>query len=90
MRASYLYCCAKKLLIARLSRTLSPRRRYFIYFMNYVQEDVICKSKSLDTGIVLMERDGHLYLVRDLVNSAFVPYAATVSSMMLLEFSSTT
>lgn len=51
------------------------------YFMNYVQEDVICKSKSLDTGIVLMERDGHLYLVRNLVNSAFVPYAVLVMEL---------
>lgn len=51
------------------------------YFMNYVQEDVIYKSKSLDTGIVLMERDGHLYLVRNLVNSAFVPYAVLVMEL---------
>lgn len=51
------------------------------YFMNDMQEKVIEKSKSLDTGIALMEGDGHLYLVRNLVNSSFVPYAILVMEL---------
>ena len=51
------------------------------YFMNHMQEKVIEKSKNLDTGIVLMESDGHLYLVRNLVNSSFVPYAILVMEL---------
>lgn len=51
------------------------------YFMNNVQEDVIETSKSLDTGIVLMERDRHLYLVRNLVDSSFMPYAVLVMEL---------
>lgn len=51
------------------------------YFMNYVQENVIEKSKTLDTGIAMMESGGHLYLVRNLVNSSFVPYAVLVMEL---------
>lgn len=51
------------------------------YFMNHVQEDVIERSKSLDTGIVLMEHNRHLYLVRNLVSSTFVPYAVLVMEL---------
>lgn len=51
------------------------------YFMNYVQENVIEKSRTLDTGIAMMESDGHLYLVRNLVNSSFVPYAVLVMEL---------
>lgn len=49
--------------------------------MNYVQENVIEKSKTLDTEIAMMESDGHLYLVRNLVNSSFVPYAVLVMEL---------
>ncbi len=51
------------------------------YFMNYLQEKVIEKCKTLDTGIAMMESDGHLYLVRNLVNSSFVPYAILVMEL---------
>ncbi len=51
------------------------------YFMNYLQEKVIEKCKTLDTGIAMMESDGHLYLVRNLVNSSFVPYAIIVMEL---------
>lgn len=51
------------------------------YFMEHMQEKVIEKSESLDTGIVLMESGGHLYLVRNLVNSSFVPYAMLVMEL---------
>lgn len=51
------------------------------YFKKYVQEDVIIKSGNLDTGTVLMEKEGHLYLVRNLVDSSFAPYAVLVMEL---------
>lgn len=51
------------------------------YFMDSMQDEVIEKSKSLDTGIALMEKEGHLYLVRNLVNSSFTPYAVLVMEL---------
>lgn len=51
------------------------------YFMDSMQNEVIEKSKSLDTGIALMEKEGHLYLVRNLVNSSFTPYAVLVMEL---------
>lgn len=55
------------------------RRRNF--FMDYVQEEVIERSENLDTGLTLMEKEGHLYLVRNLVNSSFTPYAMLVMEL---------
>ncbi|MDE6906304.1 MAG: sensor histidine kinase [Lachnospiraceae bacterium] len=55
------------------------RRKTF--FIDNMQNEVIEKSKSLDTGIVLMEKEGHLYLVRNLVNSSFTPYAMLVMEL---------
>ena len=57
----------------------SYQRREF--FMKYVQEDVIAKSGNLDTGIVLMEEKGHLYMIRNLVDSSFTPYAMLVMEL---------
>ncbi len=48
------------------------------FFKECVQEDVIEKSRNLDTGVILMEKQGHLYMVRNLVDSSFNPYAVLV------------
>lgn len=55
------------------------RRKNF--FMDYVQKEVIEKSENLDTGLALMEKEGHLYFVRNLVNSSFTPYAMLVMEL---------
>ena len=51
------------------------------YFINHVQEKVMERGRSLDTGTVLMQGHGHLYLVRNLVDSSFTPYAMIVMGL---------
>ena len=51
------------------------------FFVENVQEKVIAKSESLDTGTVLMQEQGHLYLVRNLVDNSFTPYAMLVMEL---------
>ena len=51
------------------------------YFINHVQEKVMERGRSLDTGTVLMQGHGHLYLVRNLVDSSFTPYAMIVMEL---------
>ena len=48
------------------------------YFRQNVQQDVIDSSAKLDTGVELILKDGHLYMVRNLVDSSFKPYAMIV------------
>ena len=49
-----------------------------LYFKSYVQEQVLAEQDTLDTGLKLLHREGHLYLVRNLVDSSFHPYAMLV------------
>lgn len=53
------------------------------YFKEHMQERVIEASAELDTGIVLMENEGHLYLVRNLVDPGFHPYAMIVLELQM-------
>lgn len=48
------------------------------FFKEYAQQEVIEGSRELDTGIKLMVKKGHLYLVRNLMNSDFIPYAMLI------------
>ena len=43
-----------------------------------VEADLLEKVKDLDTGILLLEYDGELYVARNLVDSHFRPYATVV------------
>lgn len=43
-----------------------------------VETDLLEKVKDLDTGILLLEYDGKLYVARNLVDSRFRPYATVV------------
>ena len=43
-----------------------------------VEADLLEKVKDLDTGILLLEYDGELYVARNLVDSHFRPYATIV------------
>lgn len=38
-------------------------------------------ASSLDTGVVLVSQDGHLYLVRNLVEKNYVPFAVLVNEL---------
>lgn len=49
-----------------------------LYFKENMQEEVMKEGERLDTGIRLMEKEGRLYLVRNLVNTSFCPYAMLV------------
>lgn len=51
------------------------------FFQNNVQEDMIAFSSELDTGMVLREVGGHIYLVRNLVNNLFRPYGMLVMEL---------
>lgn len=48
------------------------------FFMENVQESVIEEGKQLDTGIKLLEKKGHLYMIRNIVDTSFQPYAMIV------------
>lgn len=52
------------------------------YFRDNILGDVIDVSRELDTKTVLMMRDRHFYIVRNLVDSTFQPY-----SMIVIELS---
>lgn len=51
------------------------------FFQNNVQEDMIAFSSELDTGMMLKEVGGHIYLVRNLVNNLFRPYGMIVMEL---------
>lgn len=51
-----------------------PMDAFRAHVLPLVQE----KGKDLDTGICFLSYDSHVYLVRNLVNRAFLPYATLV------------
>lgn len=48
------------------------------YFEENVLADVLDRSKELDTGVSLIFNEGHLYMIRNLVDVSFHPYAMIV------------
>lgn len=48
------------------------------YFQEYVRHDLIAESNTLDTKTRLLIRDGHVYMVRNLVSPSYSPYAMIV------------
>ncbi len=52
------------------------------FFRNNVLDKVLEESEKLDTGTKLLMENNHLYLIRNLVDSSFKPYA-----MMIIELS---
>lgn len=52
------------------------------YFEENLMEQVLSGSEELDTGIQLVYHDGHLYMVRNLVDISFKPYAMIVIELM--------
>lgn len=51
------------------------------YFKDHIMKKVLEVGKDLDTGILLLEENQHLYLVRNLVDSSFTPYAMIVMEL---------
>lgn len=51
------------------------------FFRNNVLDRVLEESKSLDTGTRLLLENGHLYLIRNMVDSSFTPYAMLVMEL---------
>lgn len=54
------------------------------FFYNEAKDHILEVAKSLDTGTTLVGMDGRIYMVRNLVNSKFKPYA-----VLTLELNST-
>lgn len=52
-----------------------------LFFKYHLQDKVIVKSRTLDTRIILVEEQGHLYLIRNLVDSSFKPYGMIVMEL---------
>lgn len=48
------------------------------YFVENVLDETLSGSEELDTGIGLIFHEGHLYMVRNLVDTTFHPYAMIV------------
>lgn len=55
------------------------------YFEKHVLEKSLGKSAELDTGIGLIFHEGHLYMIRNLVDSSFYPYAMIVIELNVNE-----
>jgi len=51
------------------------------FFRNNVLDRVLKESESLDTGTKLLLENGHLYLIRNMVDSSFTPYAMLVMEL---------
>lgn len=51
------------------------------FFRNNVLDRVLEESESLDTGTRLLLENGHLYLIRNMVDSSFTPYAMLVMEL---------
>lgn len=47
-------------------------------FKTGYMDDVTAVTENLGTGIAMMKEEGHLYLIRNLVDSTYKPYAVTV------------
>ena len=52
-----------------------------LYFQEHLIEDVIGQSAGLDTGVRLLVTHGRLYLIRNLMESLFSPYAMIVEEL---------
>ncbi len=48
------------------------------FFAKYVQPDVLILSLQMDTQTRIYEIDGHVYLIRNLVNNMFRPYGMII------------
>jgi len=53
------------------------------YFREEVQESVLQKKDDISTGVSLEWHDGHLYMVRNLVDISFRPYAMIVIELYM-------
>lgn len=53
------------------------------YFKENIQEQTMELGKTLDTGVGLIVKDQHLYMVRNLVDASFHPYAMIVIELSL-------
>lgn len=53
------------------------------FFQENVQEAVLEQSGELDTGIGLVCYDNHLYMIRNLVDASFQPYAMIVIELYM-------
>lgn len=86
----------KSFLTTMLYYTDNPDKIYFTYsnsnvaasnylgvrqFKDSALETVITISKELDTGIELINVEGHLYMIRNLVNSKYQPYAVIIMDL---------
>lgn len=47
-------------------------------YRDTVEKDLLEKMKNIDTGILLLEYGGELYVARNLLDSHFLPYASVV------------
>ena len=47
-------------------------------YREQIEQDLLEKMKDVDTGILLLEYDGELYVARNLLDSRFQPYASIV------------
>lgn len=48
------------------------------FFYNKAMDELLEVAQSLDTGTTLVGKEGRVYMVRNLVNSKFIPYAVLV------------
>lgn len=53
------------------------------YFRESVLEQTLEQSEELDTGVGLIYQGGHLYMIRNLVDASFQPYAMIVIELSM-------
>lgn len=53
-----------------------------VYYKRHVMESVNAMSDKLDTKIRLFETNGHFYMIRNIVDDAFQPYAMIVMELL--------
>lgn len=53
-----------------------------VYYKRHVMESVNAMSDKLDTKIRLFETNGHFYMIRNIVDDAFQPYATIVMELL--------
>lgn len=51
------------------------------YFKDHVQEEVLKRSTTLDTDVDFFSRDGHVYMMRNMMNRGFEPMAVLVMEL---------
>lgn len=69
---------------ANYYRDSQGKKNVYAFWEGY-SDEVLEICESLDTGIAFLQRDGQLYMIRNIVDSKFEPYAVIILQLNIAE-----